>query len=154
MNLGKDIKSSAEMGMFQGILEMFGTYHVPLEQGYIDYFAGVRWWHVEMDLTIENRDRKRSFDWYDPIIGLVWVTPIAENWSLRTRADVGGFGIASDFTAAVEVGTLYDINENWQVDIHFKSLWVDYEEGSVGSYDRFVYKTVTYGPVVGISYKF
>jgi hypothetical protein len=154
MDLGKDLESEAELGMFQGILEAFATYRVPMEQGYIDYFAGVRWWSISMDLTIENKNRERSFNWYDPVLGMVWVTPINDNWKFRARADVGGFGIESDFTAAIEIGALYAINENWQVDMRFKSLWVDYEEGNVGDYDRFKYDTVSYGPIVGITYKF
>jgi outer membrane protein W len=72
------------------------------------------------------------------------------------RADVGGFGIgtASDFTAAVELGALYDINEAWQLKMSFKSLWVDYEEGVEGTSDYFAYDTVNFGPIIGITYKF
>jgi len=36
----------------------------------------------------------------------------------------------------------------------FKSLWVDYEEGTAGEKDHFIYDTVNFGPIVGISYRF
>jgi len=154
MDLGKDINSEAELGMFQGILEAFATYRVPLERGYIDYYGGVRWWSISLDMTINSNARERSFDWYDPVIGLVWVTPIADNWNFRVRADVAGFGIESHFSSAIELGVLYDIDESWQVDMRVKSIWVDYEDGEIGREDRFVYDTVSYGPIVGTTYKF
>ena len=165
MNLGKKVDNGfnplniQSIGVFEGIFEAFVTYRTPLKEGYIDYFGGVRWWDLRFDMSRtkingETLSPKRSFDWYDPVIGAVWVTPINENWHFRLRGDVGGFGIASDFTAAIEIGALYDIDKHWQVDMKFKSLWVDYEEGTEGRQDRFTYKTVSFGPVVGITYRF
>jgi len=154
MNLGKDITNAVNLGMFQGILEAFATYRVPLERGYIDYYGGLRWWRVALDMTIKSYTKEKTFDWYDPTIGLVWVTPIADDWHIRARADVAGFGIGSDFSSTIELGLLYDINEDWQVDMHMRSIWVDYEDGEVGREDRFAYDTVSYGPVVGITYRF
>ena len=165
MNLGKKVDNGfnplniQSIGVFEGIFEAFVTYRTPLKEGYIDYFGGVRWWDLRFDMSRtkingETLSPKRSFDWYDPVIGAVWVTPINENWHFRLRGDVGGFGIASDFTAAIEIGALYDIDKHWQVDMKFKSLWVDYEEGTEGRQDRFTYDTVSFGPVVGITYRF
>jgi len=154
MDLKKDMSQLSELGMYQGIFEAFATYRIPLNKGHLDYIGGVRWWHMVMDLAIINSSKSRTFDWYDPIIGIVWVTPINEQWDFRFRGDIGGFGIASKFTSAVELGVLYHINESWEVDMHLKSLWVNYEQNDVGNYDRFVYDTVSYGPVVGITYKF
>ena len=164
MDLGKSPDSGFEylnvqdVGAFQGILEAFATYRTPLEDGYVDYFGGVRWWHMNLDMTMaiagETFYPQRTFDWYDPVIGAVWVTPLNENWSFRVRGDVGGFGIASNFTSAIEIGALYDINEKWQVDLRLKSLWVDYEEGTQGKQDRFTYDTVSFGPIIGITYRF
>jgi hypothetical protein len=165
MDLGKDNKFigenaelSSDSGVFQGILEAFATYRTPMKLGYIDYIGGVRWWHNKFDLSLSGRrvhnSWSRTVDWCDPIIGAVWVAPINDSWSFRLRGDIGGFGLASDFTAVVEMGALYDINENWQVDMRLKSLWVDYEEGRTGTAERFTYSTVNYGPVLGITYRF
>ena len=164
MNLGPDVDSPVELldvnnlGVYQGIMEAFVEYRVPLESGYVDYYGGVRWWHNSFDITLsalgQTKSWNRTIDWYDPVLGARWTVPINENWSFRARADVGGFGISSDFTAAIELGTLYDINENWQVDLRFKSLWVDYEEGTEGTQDYFAYDTANFGPIIGITYKF
>jgi len=165
MDLSKDntfIKESSEVdtkaGVYQGILEAFVTYRVPVKIGTIDYLGGIRWWHNTFDLSLSGRlgEKRwsRTVDWYDPVIGAVWMVPINDSWSLRLRGDMGGFGIASDFTAAIEAGALYDINEKWQLDMRFKSLWVDYKEGHIGKQDRFTYNTVNFGPILGITYKF
>ena len=165
MDLGKKVDNGFNLanvqsiGVFEGIFEAFATYRTPLNKGYVDYFVGVRWWDVRFDMTGtklngETLSPKRTFDWYDPIIGAVWVTLINENWRLRLRGDIGGFGIASDFTAAIEIGALYDIDEQWRIDMKFKSLWVDYEEGTAGKQDSFSYDTVSFGPIVGITYRF
>ena len=170
MNLGMGatvdksfVKIDANIGIYQGILEAFATYRVPMEKGYMDYYGGVRWWHnafeINTDLIASNigsrtKYRERIIDWYDPVLGARWTFPINENWSFRVRGDVGGFGIQSNFSVAIEVGALYDISENWQVDLRFKSLWVDYEEDTEGTQDYFAYDTANFGPIIGITYRF
>jgi hypothetical protein len=159
MNLGMDAALvKGNLGIYQGILEAFATYKTNLKLGKLDYFGGVRWWHNDFDLSysVLNTDgsASRTVDWYDPIIGVRWTYPFATDWSFKARGDIGGFGIGSDFTSVVEAGVMYDITQNWQVDVRFKSLWVDYKEGTEGQRDRFTYKTVNYGPIVGMTYKF
>jgi hypothetical protein len=167
MNLGFDTDGAlidGSTGFYQGILEAFVKYRSALDVGYVDYYAGIRWWHNDIDMNynvdipIANinvpLNWSGTYDWYDPVIGARWTYPINEKWSVRLRGDVGGFGIESDFTAAVEAVALYNINEEWQIKVSFKSLWVDYEEGTEGTKDYFAYDTVNFGPIVGITYKF
>jgi hypothetical protein len=148
---------SNQLGVYQGILEGFGMYRVPLEKGYIDFLGGVRWWHNAFDYTItvlNSRKTSRSIDWCDPVIGLRWTRPVTDRLAIRARADIGGFGWVSDFTSAIELGAIYDISKNWQLDVRVKSLWVDYVEGTKGTPSRFTYDTVNYGPILGMTYKF
>jgi hypothetical protein len=158
MNLGEDVPLvRGELGIYQGILEAFGTYRVPLKTGTLDYFGGVRWWHNDFDLSysvLNGGSASRTVDWYDPVVGVRWIYPFANDWSFKARGDIGGFGIGSDFTSVVELGVMYDITQNWQVDVRFKSLWVDYEEGTEGQRDRFTYDTANYGPIIGMTYRF
>jgi hypothetical protein len=156
MNLSKDVGDSAdvELGLFEGIFEGFATFRRPMYGGTLQYFGGVRWYHFKVEMDTARNDYKRTFDWYDPVIGAAWVSPINEKWHYRLRADIGGFGVGSDFSAALEAGLLYDIAEKWQVDMRIKSLWVDYDDGTPGNYDRFEYDTVSFGPIVGITYRF
>jgi hypothetical protein len=173
MNLGFEGKISSEKtellqvdgntGVYQGIMEAFIKYQSRLDMGYIDYYGGIRWWHnnfdFDFDLGINGNkiplvNTSKTYDWYDPVIGIRWNYPINEKWSIRLRGDIGGFGIASNFTAAIETVALYNITDIWQLKMSFKSLWVDYEEGSKGTADYFSYDTTNFGPIVAITYKF
>lgn len=165
MNLDFDtdgVLIDGSTGFYQGILEAFVKYRSPLKKGYIDYYGGVRWWHNDIDMNYDvdlglpdiSLDWSGTYDWYDPVIGARWTYPVNEKWSFRLRGDVGGFGIASDFTAAIEAVALYDINKKWQLKMSMKSLWVDYEEGTKGTKGYFAYDTVNFGPVLGITYRF
>ena len=170
MNLAKsdslpfDRTTGVYMGFYQGVFEGFVTYRTPLEKGVVDYYGGVRWWHNEVRFSLDQNhplvkleEMDRDIDWYDPVIGAKWTYPLNESWDLTLRGDVGGFGISdstSDFSAVVEIGALYSMTPQWQMRVSFKSMWVDYTEGTAGKADRFVYDTVSYGPIVGIIYKF
>ncbi len=163
-DLGSRILQIDSVGLYQGIFEAFVTHRVPLgRHGYVDCFGGVRWWHnvLKAKATIDileiidkTKSWKRTIDWFDPVIGAQWIVPISEHWSTKLRGDIGGFGIESHFTSAVEAGLLYDITEHWRLDMRFKALWVNYEEGDVGTRNRFVYDTVSFGPTIGIIYRF
>lgn len=146
-----------QLGVYQGVMEAFATYRTPLTKGYIDYFTGIRWWHNDFDYTISINDTRkfsRTIDWCDPIIGLRWTSPLTDRWNFKTRADIGGFSLASDFTSVIELGTTYDINKNWQLDMRLKSMWVNYDDGKPGTPSRFTYNTVNYGPIIGMTYIF
>ena len=161
--LGDRILQIDRFGLYQGIFEGFATYRVPLDNGYLDCFGGVRWWRNSLEATatldipdIVHRTKswERTIDWFDPIIGARWTHPISKKWSIRLRGDIGGFGIGSKFTSAVETGARYDITKHWRLDMRFKALWVDYAEGDVGKQNRFAYDTVSFGPILGIGYRF
>ncbi|HDL64479.1 MAG TPA: hypothetical protein ENH12_03725 [Proteobacteria bacterium] len=159
-------KSFAEVGLKQGVLEAFVLYRQPLgeEYGYIDYFGGIRWWDNNFDLKLSSdlpfpggaasKSWSRSEYWVDPVIGVRWTLPISESWSFRLRGDMGGFDIGSRFTTASGVGFLYGITDWLELDLRFKALWVDYETGHTGEKSHFIYKAVTYGPIVGLNLKF
>jgi hypothetical protein len=40
------------------------------------------------------------------------------------------------------------------MDLQYKALWVDYEDGSAGQAGYFAYDTVTHGPIVGLKIEF
>jgi hypothetical protein len=163
MDLSKSAEFGSEgfirnqLGVYQGVMEAFATYRTPLAKGYIDYFAGARWWHNDFDYTVtvlDSHKTSRTIDWCDPIIGLRWTRPVSERWDVRARADVGGFSLASDFTSAVELGAIYDVSDNWKLDMRIKSMWVNYDDGKKGTPGRFTYNTVNYGPIIGMTYSF
>ncbi len=78
----------------------------------------------------------------------------SENWTVKLRGDIGGFGLESDFTATAVIGMEYAINDLLSLDLQYKAAWFDYENGTVGDDDYFSYDMVHYGPIVGLKFKF
>lgn len=164
MNLGKSddvsilgIHANTDVGLFQGTLEGAVLYKNVLDAGYVDYFAGFRWWDNDYDVTLNlgnviDKSKSRSEDWIDGFLGARWTTPLNDNWKFRARGDIG-VG-SSDFTAIVSAGFLYKINDTLELDVKYKAIWVDYETGTQDTQSYYTYDTVTHGPLVGLTYKF
>ena len=87
----------------------------------LDYFAGLRWWDIDVDVTIDpvilpgTLSSSVEEDWVDLVIGARWKNPISEKWSFLLQGDVGAGG--SDFTASGIVGFLYEIGESYELDL-------------------------------------
>ena len=143
-----------DVGFYQGVFEGFATYNMKLSTGSLDYYGGVRWWHNSFDLETLRNEKERTIDWYDPVVGIRYNYPLNDSWLLRARADVGGFSLGAKTSSCLALGALYSINESWQVDMQYKGLWVDYEEGESGEEDYFRYNNLTHGLILGINYKF
>lgn len=126
----------------------------------LEYFAGFRWWDNDVDVVINpavlpgDVVRKVDASWIDLIIGARWTHQLNNRWSLMLRGDVGGFGVESDFTSSFAVGAVYEFSQHYALDLQYKALWVDFEDGSPGQSGYFSYDTVTHGPIVGFQFNF
>lgn len=153
--------SSADVGVRQGVLELQALYRNTLDNGFLDYFAGIRWWDNDVDVALnfsafpgDGIDKEVKADWIDPVIGARWLRDINDQWTFLAQVDAGGFGIESDFTSSVQSGFLYKINDLMTLDIKYKATWVDFEEGHIGQEGHFKYDTVTHGTVIGLAFNF
>jgi hypothetical protein len=88
------------------------------------------------------------------VVGARWTTPINEDWNFSLLGTVGGFGLESDLTASGAIGVKYVINDLLDLDLQYKATWADYESGTKGTAGYFAYDTVTYGPIIGLNFKF
>jgi hypothetical protein len=164
MDLGSDI--SGPLGgiisadTHQGILEALIAKRIDMDNSTIEILGGVRWWDNDVDVVIDpvvlpgTVSTSLAEDWIDPVFGIRFTMPMADKWKLVLRGDVGGFGVGSDFTAVAAGGILYSFNETFSLDVQYKALWVDYEDGTRGAPGYFAYDTVTHGPLVGLKFEF
>lgn len=161
MDLSNDIEPVdriTSLRVRQGVLEAVGMYRQVLSSGYMDYFAGIRWWDndYDMDYNFPGLEAtgalSKNVDWVDAIVGGRYTHVVNENWKLRVHGDIGGGG--ADFTAGASAGVIYTINDLIDVDVKYKATWVDYEEGTKGQRDYFVYDTLTHGLILGLNFKF
>lgn len=144
--------------VFQGTLETFASYRTAVtSQDNMDSYAGIRWWDIDADLELRNGTSNPSVsagdDWIDPVVGLRWVRQWTPTWSTALDGNIGGFGIASDFTSAITFVASYAISDGISLVAGYKALWVDYDNDEDGT-DHFAYDTVTHGPLIGASFKF
>ena len=161
MDLSNDIEPVdriTSLQVRQGVLEVAGLYRQMLSSGYVEYLAGVRWWDNDYHLNYNFPQLQaagtidKQVDWVDGFVGARYTYILNENWKFRVRGDIGTGG--ADFTAAASAGVLYTINDLMEVDVNYKATWVDYEEGTEGQRDYFVYDTVTHGLIIGLIFKF
>jgi hypothetical protein len=122
-----------------------------------DWLAGARYYALDtgVDLSsggvpIGSHDSNRS--WVDPIVGVRYHDDFGKHWAIHTRADVGGFGVGSDFAWNASALLGYRFNSCWAAQLGYRALHVDFKEGS-GS-DRLAYDLSMYGPIIGVSFSF
>lgn len=164
MDLGAEISTSrggvVDASVRQGILEGLLVYRSELGDSTLDMSFGIRWWDNDIDISVDpallpgSSSTSIEADWIDLVVGARWINPISTRWKFQLKGDFGGLGVESDFTYSLSTGFLFQMSENWTLDLQYKGTWVDFEEGSSGSENHFAYDTVTHGPLVGFSYKF
>jgi hypothetical protein len=122
-----------------------------------EVLGGVRYYALDasVDVTLGGApqpDLDADKSWVDPIIGVRYGSTFAERWSFLARADVGGFGIGSDFAwnASTELG--FRLASYARVFGGYRVLDFDFADGS-GS-DRVEYDVRLWGPLVGLSFEF
>ena len=142
----------------QGVLEAMLVKGTQSGDARLDYFAGLRWWDNDVDVTIDpvilpgTVSASVDEDWVDLVIGARWKNPISEKWTFVLKGDIGAGG--ADFTAGGVVGFRYRIGELTELDLGYKALYVDYETGTPGQPGYFKYDTTTHGPAIGLMFKF
>lgn len=164
MNLSADITGSrggiVNAKVHQGVLEALLVRRKPLNDGYLDYLAGIRWWDNDIDVAVDpvllpgSPTFSVKEDWVDVVLGMRWTNPINENWRFQLRGDIGGFGVQSDFTSSVSTGLRYRMTQSVELDLQYKATWVDFKSGAAGQPGYFKYDTITHGPVIGVVFNF
>lgn len=119
--------------------------------------AGLRYVSLDTKLRVtgplgNELSANEAQEWVDPVVGAIHAWPIAKDWTLALRGDVGGFGIGSDF-AWQGIATLrWQFAPRTALGLAYRHLDVDYEDGEGDAY--FKYDVVTSGPALGVVFTF
>lgn len=111
--------------------------------------VGIRWWDNDIDTRLYgskgNVDLRKSLneDWIDYLVGVRWTKELNKSWTVHTSLDMG-LGSDTDFTSSLLTGVRYQINDWSDLNLAYKSTWVDYENKGTFEYD-----TATQGFLVG-----
>jgi hypothetical protein len=120
-----------------------------------ELLAGARYVSLATDVSVSGPLADRQADvtkeWVDPVVGLQMRTPLGRGWSFVGRADIGGFGVGSDFAWQAVAGVRVGLSPGSSLLLAYRAIDVDYESGSGADYFR--YDMLTQGPMVGFSLK-
>ena len=164
MNLSADISTArggvVDAKVHQGVLEAFLVRRFRRGPNSFDVYAGVRWWDNDIDVGVDpavlpgTLESEVKEDWVDPVIGARWHHELSDRWQLSLRGDVGGFSVASEFSAAIGVSAFYRFQSKLALELAYRATWVDYDDGTRQMPGYFAYDTVTHGPLIGLVVNF
>jgi hypothetical protein len=159
MGLGATKDSSggflkADVDLTQTMLEVDGAYK---QTDRLEWLFGLRYSGIDAEIALTpdvgpvvEADGKES--WIDPVVGARWIQPIGAKWAFVARADVGGFGVGSDFAWQAVARFDWKFSEKVSATFGYRALDADYEDGEGSS--RFLYDVLTTGPVAGMTFSF
>jgi len=117
----------------------------------LDALFGFRYTYLRPTIGVGRLPRQTSSqDWLDPIIGARYIWSFADKWKLNLRADIGGFGVGTNFT--YNLGGIIEFKPWKHVSIlgGYRVLYQDYENGS--GIDEFKYDVTMHGPLLALNF--
>jgi hypothetical protein len=116
----------------------------------VDLMGGVRAWSLDGEVSVPlagvSLAPEKSF--VDPVVALRVNAPIAPDWSVITYADLGGFGVGSDFTWQAAVTANYRVSDTLFLSFGYRHLYLDYSD------DGTAFEGALSGPVIGATFRF
>jgi hypothetical protein len=118
-----------------------------------DIFVGGRYVKLDVDLDFVGVTKiSGGKDWTDPVIGVKYSQDLSKKFLVTTTADIGGFGIASDFTWSASILGGYRLGRTANLWFGYRYLDIDYDTGSGAK--KFAFDTAIHGPILGASFHF
>jgi hypothetical protein len=135
--LGNGNSAALDVTMTQQMYQPFVGYRLLDERTKLDLIAGARYTQLDLKFALSvptgspllpdgSRGKSGSESWWDPIVGVRVVTPIADNWSFVGYADVGGGG-GSDSTYQLLAGVNWQFAKDFSGKFGYRYLVADYE---------------------------
>lgn len=157
---GDFLDSTVEAELEQIIFELGGGYQIVKSGNFsLDAIAGARFFSLDNSLAFnltsqgEVIDVSQSFNknlsFTDPYVGLRYRTNWGK-WRHTARADVGGFGVGSDFSWKFNFLFGYDVSKTIAIALGFQGYQVDYKESD----GNFRYDMLTAGGILGLNFHF
>ena len=115
-----------------------------------DLLGGIRGWKVNglVSVPMGGIDRAPEKTFVDPIVALRVNSPFAENWSVLSYVDLGGFGVGSELTWQAAVTANYQVTDNLYLSLGYRHLYLDYRDGGTK------FEGSMAGPLIGATWRF
>lgn len=143
-----------DVDVTQDLIELAWSWR--LDERY-ELYVGGRYQSLSVDLSIKlpngaSDAAAETKSLFDPIVGARGAWPLGSAWTLIARADIGGFGVGSDFTWSALAVADWSISENFGLVFGYRALDTDYSKGSGA--DQFEFDMLVSGPLLGVRYNF
>ena len=132
------------------------SYRVYDQDGWaVEPYAGARYVGLDQKVRIAGggplgvaRAASVNLDWWDPVVGVRGRAPITQRLSAAGFADIGGFGVGSQFSWEIYGGLDYAVTDWFSTVAGFRYLSINYDDAGADL------KLKTYGPVLGATLRF
>ncbi len=116
----------------------------------VDVLGGLRGWTLDGQVSVPAAGISLApgAEFVDPIVAARVNTPLSDRWSLLGYADLGGFGVGSDFTWQLAATASYQASDRLYLSIGWRHLYLDYSNGGT------VFQGAMSGPVLGATLTF
>ena len=138
--------------------ELEGLYRI---NTWLEFGAGARINNITASADINvitpgggvKRSNSKSNTWVDPLLVTRLKKVVNDKWLFQLRADIGGFGVGSQFAWQLQPDIFYRVSRLFQFGLGYRIISMDYNNDSGGG-DRFVYDMDEYGPQIKIGLNF
>ena len=157
-SLTVNMRTAALGGFYRVVAQPLGgnTLHGKPRMFSVAPIAGLRWRELRADVDAPGFQGDRSATWWDPFVGLRTQYDLDPRWNLAAEADIGGFGVGSDFAFNGQAYVGYR-SQLWTHPVLWRAgyrvLAEDYSTDDFTG-NRFTWDVREYGPVFGLSMTF
>jgi hypothetical protein len=157
--IGNSNSGTLEATMTEEIYQLSAGYRVVDKKGSVDVIGAARATTLSATLNLAATtgadllsDGSRSVDarqnWWDPVIGVRGLYPLAKKWTAVGAADIGGFGVGSDLTYQLLAGINWQFAKSVSAKFGYRTLYQDYEK------DGFIWDMTASGFYLGAGFQF
>jgi opacity protein-like surface antigen len=157
--LGNISTGSLEATVTEQLYQLTAGYRVLDERTKVDVLGAARYTQLDTALSLAVTtgspllpDGSRSVNaresWWDPVIGVRVLVPIAEAWTLVGYADIGGFGVGSDLTYQLLAGVNWQFAKSATAKAGYRYIYQDYKNNG------FVWDMTASGFYLGAGFRF
>jgi opacity protein-like surface antigen len=157
--LGNSGTGTLQATMTQQIYQPYAAYRLLNGRDKLDLLGAARYTQLDTDLNLVtttgspllpdgSRSISPSENWWDPVIGVRLLTPFTEEWAFVGYADIGGFGVGSDFTYQLLAGLNWQFSKSVSAKAGYRYFYQDYEQ------DGFIWDMAASGFYLGAGFRF
>lgn len=102
--------------------------------------------------NLPSIDPTRNKSWVEGLVGFRAELPFNDKLDLTFTADVGGFGVGSEISVNVWPQLGFRLGGSSKAMVGYRLIYVKHESEDDGR--RFLYDVLTFGPTVGLEFRF